>query len=308
MDIITEKVRQQYLSYPFPNSGEDINFYLHADWFINILSFFEEIAPKNKRSFLEDSNVLEAGCGTGPTICKIAQLYPSCNALGVDLSTESLKIAQNMKNKHNLSNLHFKEANILEMDLGKKFDVIICIGVLHHVFNMELGLKQLKNHLNAGGYIMLWLYGKHGRYYLNLHQQLFKILFSKVSSFEEKILLAKAFLIHAKREHIVSHIDTPAQASLKFFDENLKRTLENESWLVDQYLHSNENTVTIPEIITMLDKHDLNLVRWLGVDTSFQSYVNCPEIVDLFSHLNQVEKFNCIDLFAKPNYYMLAIN
>jgi len=308
MDIITEKVRQQYLSYPFPNSGENIDFYTNADWFVRVLSFFEEISPKSKQSFLEDSSVLEAGCGTAPTISKIAQLYPSCNAVGVDLSTESLKIARTVKNKYNLRNLHFREANILEMDLGAKFDVIICVGVLHHLSNMDLGLDQLKKHLNKGGYIMLWLYGKHGRYRLNLHQQLFKTLFSQVGSLKKKISLTKEFLAHASSENMASHIDTPNQTSTSSFDKNLKQTLKNESWFVDQYLHVNENTLTISEILTMLNKHGLNLLRWLGIDLSFQTYVNHSEITNLFSQLNQVEKLNCLDLLLKPNYYMLAIN
>jgi len=275
---------------------------------INMLSFLEEVAPKNKQSFLENSSVLEAGCGTGPTISKIAQLYPTCRAVGIDLSTGALKIALAAKDKLALKNLHFQEANILEMNLNKKFDVIVCIGVLHHLSDMDLGLEKLKNHLNEGGYIMLWLYGKHGRYRLNLHQQLFQSLFSQVDTLEEKVSLTKAFLTHANSEYVASHIDTPDQIPTSFFNKNLQQTLENESWLVDQYLHENEHALTMPEILSMLNKHNLNLVRWLGVDLSLQAYVDSPEITNLFSSLSQAEKLNCLDLLLKPNYYMLAIN
>lgn len=308
MDIVTKNVQQQYMAYPFPNSGENINLYKNADWFINMLSFFEEVAPKNKKSFLEGVDILEAGCGTGPTISKIAQLYPTCYATGIDLSTESLDIATAAKNKHDLKNLHFKQENILEMDLNKKFDVIICIGVLHHLSDMNTGLKNLKKHLNDGGYILLWLYGKHGRYYLNLHQELFKTLFSRTPSLEKKVSLTKTFLTQINSNHIASHIDTPNQDPNNLFNENLKQTLENDSWLVDQYLHVNEQTLSMPEILNMLERHNMNLIRWLGVDISLQSYIDNPEIISLFENLTLNERLACLDLLLKPNYYMLAIN
>ncbi len=308
MDIVTKKVQQQYMAYPFPNSGENINLYKDADWFINMLIFFEEVAPKNKKSFLENVEVLEAGCGTGPTISKVAQLYPTCHATGIDLSMQSLKIAKKAKNKYALKNLHFQQENILEMNLNKKFDAIICIGVLHHLSDMNAGLENLKRHLNEGGYILLWLYGKHGRYYLNLHQKLFQTLFSQVPSLKKKVALTKTFLTQMDNNYIASHIDTPNQAPKILFNENLKQTLENESWLVDQFLHINEQTLSFPEILTMLNKHNMNLVHWLGVDTSLQSYINNPEIIHLFQNLNLNERLTCLDLLLKPNYYMLAVN
>src|SRR5262245_7166597 len=134
MDGITEEVRSLYSQYPFPNSEYQLGYVL------KILHYFARLpAPPGKSSFFEGASLLDAGCGTGTTVTLFARLQPKAEALGVDLTPASLAIAEENRRKLGLTNLSFREADILTMDLSKRFDAILSLGVLHHLADMDAG-------------------------------------------------------------------------------------------------------------------------------------------------------------------------
>ena len=251
VDLITQKIAEQYQNYPFPNSQENINFYADSEWFKEILKFFSEKAPNYQSSSLEKALILEVGCGTGPTISFLANKFPGCQAYGLDISSNALKQAESLQQLYNLKNLTLIEDNILTMDLKKKFDVIIAIGVMHHLSNIPQGLKKLIEHLDDKGYIVLWLYGEYGRYHLNLNQKMLNILFSSVNDFKKKVALTKKLLLHSPPSYLNCHIDTPLQTK-DAFQIYLYYAWKNESWLVDQFLNAHEQTFNINKIIHLL--------------------------------------------------------
>jgi 2-polyprenyl-3-methyl-5-hydroxy-6-metoxy-1,4-benzoquinol methylase len=306
LDVITSKVREMYLEYPFPNAE-----YKTTPWYKHMLNFFQHVVPSGNKSFLDKARILEAGCGTGATIMQVAKSFPDSSILGTDLSPTSLEIAKKIKQNANLSNIEFKNANILTMNLQEKFDVILNIGVLHHLSDAEAGLKNLVNHLTTGGYLILWLYGAYGRFSLNLNQCLFKILFSKVPKLSKKVALTKTFLSIGPKELLECHIDEPTTTNEHNIKNNflssLKYAIEHESWLVDQFLHVHEKSFTIENILELLNKTGLKLTSWLGMDLMLANSVDDPEIAALFSSLTKIEQLMCIDLLNKPSYYLLAV-
>lgn len=106
-------------------------------------------------------SILDLGCGTGKhdeILCdKGYKIH------GVDISEEMLNIAE-LKRKGRESNLTFTQSNIAELELGKKFDLIIS---LFHVMSYQNTNKLLDNvfsvvdnHLNDGGlFIFDFWYG-----------------------------------------------------------------------------------------------------------------------------------------------------
>ena len=93
----------------------------------------------------EDMKFLDAGTGSGHRITNVAQHYTKCKFLGLDISEKSLEIANVLKNKKKLENIRFCKANLMNniSNLGK-FDIILCMGVLHHLSNRCLSLVQRK--------------------------------------------------------------------------------------------------------------------------------------------------------------------
>ncbi len=108
--------------------------------------------------------ILIAGCGTGRHVASTALLNPDSSILAVDLSRASLAYAVRRANELGLQNVEFAQADILELDqLGRRFDLIECSGVLHHMQNPSEGLRVLAGRLNSGGKMKIGLYSEIGR-------------------------------------------------------------------------------------------------------------------------------------------------
>ena len=99
-DKLTKSIFEMYQEYPFP----DINYKM--DYSLPLIRFLSNNAKKGKKNLLEGSYILEAGCGTGNTIIKLAETCPTGNFTGVDMTINSLKIA---KKNADLKNLNTSE-------------------------------------------------------------------------------------------------------------------------------------------------------------------------------------------------------
>ena len=98
------------------------------------------IDPKNKK-------VLEVACGTGTFIDLFKKLKVSSYE-GMDLSKEMIKYA-----KINHPNTNFYNSSLEDFYKKHKneYDIIISASFLHHLHDLEDGLKQIKSMLTKNG-------------------------------------------------------------------------------------------------------------------------------------------------------------
>lgn len=106
--------------------------------------FLEEIIQKlNPKA----KSVLEIACGTGNILEPLSNRY---EVSGLDLSPKMLDIA-----REKLPGVHFYLGDMTSFELGKKFDVILCIfDSINHVLDFdqwESTFDRVKAHLNEGG-------------------------------------------------------------------------------------------------------------------------------------------------------------
>ena len=95
-------------------------------------------------------NMLEVGCGAGFTVDYLKDKY--VNYTGVDYSKNLINYAI----EHNGSTgVKFECLNINEFDSGIKFDVILMIGVLHHIPEPEDAIETLARILSPQGTIVV---------------------------------------------------------------------------------------------------------------------------------------------------------
>lgn len=96
-----------------------------------------------KENTNEAETLLDMGCGTG----KHGELL--CNkgyiVHGIDLSEEMLKVAQE-RQKNKEGKLSFSHSNIQDLDLDKKFDVVVS---LFHVMSYQNSNEELKKAFEA---------------------------------------------------------------------------------------------------------------------------------------------------------------
>jgi SAM-dependent methyltransferase len=154
---MTNEVTRLYEMFPFPSP--DLRMPLF-DLFAN------EMPLLLVDDCLDGWRVLDAGCGTGHTLVAFALRYPKAHFIGVDACWSSLDIARRLAEHNGVCNVEFVLGSIPDLELSKKFDLITCFGVLHHMPDPQAGLHWLSGHLAGDGLLHLWLYnalGEHGR-------------------------------------------------------------------------------------------------------------------------------------------------
>lgn len=113
---------------------------------------------------IERPRVLVAGCGTGAHAVRVASRYAGAEVLAIDLSRASLAYATVKAAELGQRNLAFAEADLLELGYwDRRFDLIECSGVLHHLAAPAAGLAALTRVLAPGGLMKLGLYARAAR-------------------------------------------------------------------------------------------------------------------------------------------------
>lgn len=120
--------------------------------------FLDWIEPLKPNDF-NGKMVLEAGCGKGRHSRLVASWQPAA-LYSVDLS-EAVFLAET--NTREFANVTCVKANLLELPFPENsFDVVFCVGVLHHLSDPLAGLKELWRVLKPGGTLCLWVYAREG--------------------------------------------------------------------------------------------------------------------------------------------------
>ncbi|HEX3855476.1 MAG TPA: methyltransferase domain-containing protein [Polyangiaceae bacterium] len=143
-DAVSVLVRQQYEENPYPRwttvgSGGAV--------------------PRDVAQLARGKSILVAGCGTGREAIDAALIFPAARVEAIDLSRMSLAYATRKAAELRVSNVFFRQADILDVArLESSFDLIVCSGVLHHMRDPVAGLRALVAVLAPGGVLKIALY------------------------------------------------------------------------------------------------------------------------------------------------------
>jgi 2-polyprenyl-3-methyl-5-hydroxy-6-metoxy-1,4-benzoquinol methylase len=159
-----EKIRQQFESSPYPriplekSPKDDKNFsqlYLHSLVTPFYLRNQQVVEPKGKV-------ILDAGCGSGYKSLILAEANPGARVVGIDLSEQSVKLAEKRLRHHGFEdNVEFHALLIEDLpQLELEFDYINCDEVLYLLPDIAAGLRSLKSVLKPTGIIRSNLHNK----------------------------------------------------------------------------------------------------------------------------------------------------
>ena len=115
---------------------------------------------------IDDRNpeILIAGCGTGQHSIFTSQQFKGARILAVDLSMASLAYAKRKTIELDIECIEYAQADLLKLAaLGRTFDVIESVGVLHHLENPFEGWKILLSLLRPHGLMRLGFYSELAR-------------------------------------------------------------------------------------------------------------------------------------------------
>lgn len=162
-DAVSQSVRAQYEENPYPR------------W----VATTQHVAPRSIGQVLgdclpspdlgdladkADPDILIAGCGTGRQAAECASRFAGASILAVDLSLASLAYAQRQCQALGHDQIAFAQGDILKLgEIGRQFDLIESVGVLHHLGDPMAGWRVLVDLLRPGGVMLIALYSETAR-------------------------------------------------------------------------------------------------------------------------------------------------
>ena len=225
---VAEKVRNMYEIFPYPRwrQLEETKF----TW------------REQDRAALEKPGAtgLVAGCGTGRESCQLAAAFPDADILAIDITAASLSYAINKAEQYGIKNVAHIQADIMELPkLGRSFDYIHSVGVLHHMADPEQGWQTLVNLLKPGGIMHIGLYGETPRR----------------SIVEARAAIAKGKYPHTPEGMREFRKDSPSLLRSESLSTLLKaRDYYFLNMYSDLLFHVHEDRFTIPRIAAALEK------------------------------------------------------
>jgi 2-polyprenyl-3-methyl-5-hydroxy-6-metoxy-1,4-benzoquinol methylase len=237
-DAVSLQVQNQYEESPYPR------------W-----TAVPQIEPTTVMGFLRDRlnivpmswpqttggvDILIAGCGTGSHSIDSALRFPKARILAIDISRMSLAYARRKTRALGLSNIEYGQADILRLAaLGRRFDVIETVGVLHHLADPAAGWRVLLSQLRPHGLMLVGLYSATAR---------------------QSLAVARAFIAERGYRPTPEDIRACRQELIQRSGMPPFRDFSSTSGCRDLLFNVMEHQFTIPQIEEFLDENRLTFL------------------------------------------------
>ena len=295
---VTQRVREFYERFHFPGKRPP-----DQDGLILIRRFARSLKPFVQKQRTSPIRVLDAGCGTGNTTISLARQFSEVEFLGVDISEPSLSRARQVINEEPLTNLRFRKWNLMNPMLDEgQFDIVLCLGVLHHTADMGRVLTNLNGVLKSEGELYLWIYGRHGRYRHSLNQRFLRMLLKTKPRPADAVHIAREFAYCARNGSILDDLLGPAPAGSLH-----RKVLKDPTWIADQFLNPKETLLDMEELIALVTASGFQIDQWLGISNDVSSHLNSAELTERFEQLPRDQQLIALDLLLKLERYFVVI-
>jgi len=124
----------------------------------NQYQWAKELIPKLKLKGNE--TLLDIGCGDGKITAELAECLPNGRAIGIDSSTQMIKLAQNTFPSKDHTNLSFQVMDARKLLFKSKFDMIYSNAALHWIVDQKSVLQGVQKSLKTGARILFQMAGK----------------------------------------------------------------------------------------------------------------------------------------------------
>ncbi|HEY6512156.1 MAG TPA: class I SAM-dependent methyltransferase [Burkholderiaceae bacterium] len=245
---VAAAVRDFYERYPYPPPVESLDDYQRRWLDLNRRrADFHLHWPA--RAYSEARTVLVAGCGTSQA-AKHAARAPAARVTGIDFSGTSVRSTQDLKRKHDLTNLEVHQLPIERVgQLHTTFDLIVCTGVLHHLADPDAGLRALGSVLEPDGAMHLMVYAPYGRAGIYMLQEFCRRV--GIGTTDHEIADLVAALAALPSAHPMARLLREAPDFRK------------EAALADALLHPQDRAYSVPQFMEFIHGAGLGFGRWL---------------------------------------------
>ena len=281
---IADVVRDFYDKHPYPPPINDLGEYL-LQWQDENRRRADHYLFWPAKPYHEEKAILVAGCGTSQA-AQYALRYPKAQVVGIDISETSLRETKKLKEKYDLGNLELEQLAIERVEeLEQRFDLIVCTGVLHHLFDPDAGLRALRQVLKRDGAMHLMVYATYGRAGIYMIQEYCRRL--GIGNSEEEITELAATLMAMPPAHPLGVLlgESP--------------DFRRKAALADALLNPQDRSYTVPQLFDFIEGSGLMFGRWLR-QASYLPY--CGDLAktphtDRLAQLPVREQYAVVELF-----------
>jgi len=129
------------------------NYYASKDLFIDICG------PDFPLILIQNANVVDVGAGTG-RLTKILLDLGAKHIWCVEPSSAMQVLQKNTVDFE--TSLTYINSKGNDFVINDSIDLVFSIGVIHHIENADLTMKNIYKNLKIGGKVVIWLYGQEG--------------------------------------------------------------------------------------------------------------------------------------------------
>ena len=257
-DSYTKNFGKQWRNYNKVQIDSFNNFKISKNFLKKII--FSEI------EYLKGKNILEIGCGAGRFTEYLAPLSNIC--VSTDLSSAIYyNVAKNSKN------LFLVKADFLKLNSKKKFDVVICRGVLQHTPNPLQSILKLYEFIDKKGIVFFDIYSMPKIGFLHPKYFFWRPLIKKFFTYENfEIFLKKniKILLYIKRKikYVFFNSNFISDMFIPVWDYKDKLILNEkqlEDWAildtVDGIYAKYDNPINNKKLLKFLKKNNINLLK-----------------------------------------------
>ena len=251
---LIENIRQQFDNTPYPRipleqSPKDNSELLYLHNLVTAYYF------RNRKVINTSGKViLDAGCGTGYKSLVLALANPGAKIVGIDLSEESVKLAEQRLQYHGVANAEFYALKIEDLpSLGLQFDYINADEVLYLLPDAIAGLQAMKSVLAPDGIIRTNLHSSIGRSGMFRAQAAFRAMGLMNGTPGELEIEIVRETMDALQDKIW----------LKAFTWNADCS-NDEAWILSNYLLLGDKGCSVPELFALLRASDLEFISMVA--------------------------------------------
>jgi SAM-dependent methyltransferase len=298
---ISAAVAKLYNTYPFPPEPLLDEPPPGYNWRWNWLAAYNFCTGQKPNK--QDIRILDAGCGTGVGTEYLVHLNPHARVVGIDLSANALAVAKERCQRSGANRVEFHHLSLYDVEqLPGEFDLINCVGVLHHLPDPIPGIQSLAKKLAPGGLMHIFVYGELGRWEIQLMQK------------------AIALLQGDNRGDYRDGVRVGRQIFASLPDNNRILKRERERWLLenqrdecfaDMYVHPQEIDYNIETLFELIDASGLDFVGFSN--PSFwdleRLLSKAPELVERAKELSDRQRYRLIELLdPEVSHYEFFLN
>ncbi|MBD2431685.1 MULTISPECIES: class I SAM-dependent methyltransferase [Fischerella] len=285
---VSTAVAKLYDTYPFPPEPLLDEPPPGYNWRWNWLAAYNFCTGQKPKR--QDIRILDAGCGTGVGTEYLVHLNPHASVVGIDLSAGALDVARERCKRSGANRVEFHHLSLYDVaQLSGEFDLINCVGVLHHLGDPIRGIQALASKLAPGGLMHIFVYGELGRWEIQLMQKAIALIQGeKRGDYRDGVQVGRQiFACLPENNRIVKR-------------ERERWSLENQrdECFADMYVHPQEIDYNIDTLFELIDASGLEFIGFSnpGFWQLERLLGKAPELMVRAGELSDRQRYRLIEL------------